>query len=42
MVQRTKEDDATMAEVLNIVRALRGSLAALAQQLDDESDQLVE
>jgi hypothetical protein len=39
MVQRAKEDDATLVELQNLARVLRGNLNILATQLDDESKQ---
>jgi uncharacterized protein HemX len=42
IVQRAKEGDATLLELQNIARVLRGSLAVLSRQLDDESNQIAE
>jgi uncharacterized protein HemX len=42
IVQRAKDKDATLAELQNIARVLRGSLAILAKQLDTESKQVGE
>ena len=42
IVQRAKDKDATLAELQNIARVLRGSLAILAKQLDTESRQVAE
>jgi uncharacterized protein HemX len=40
IVQRAKEDDATLAEIQNIARVLRGSLSVLEQQLHDEGQEV--
>ncbi len=40
IVQRAKEDDATLPELQNIARVLRGALAVLAEQLNDEGREL--